>query len=204
MTKGKVAVLLSGRGSNFAAMVRDSRRPDANYAVRLVVSDREDASGLKKAAAWNIPCRCLPPRRFSGRGAREREICRQLEGEGIELVCLAGYMRLVGPELLEKFSGRIMNIHPSLLPACPGLRAQRQALDLGLKVSGCTVHFVDAGLDSGPIIAQQPVRVRDDDDEAALSRRILRQEHRLYPLAIRLFFAGRLQIRGRSVIIAGE
>jgi phosphoribosylglycinamide formyltransferase-1 len=170
--------------------------------VRLVISDQEDAPGLKKAAALHIPAFCLPPTRFNNKGEREREICVLLERHGIDLVCLAGYMRLVGAELLAKFPGRIMNIHPSLLPACPGLRAQRQALDLGLKVSGCTVHFVDAGLDSGPIILQQAVRVREDDDEAALSRRILRQEHLLYPRAIRLFFAGRLQIRGRRVIIA--
>lgn len=204
MKKGKVAVLLSGRGSNFAAMVRDSRKADANYSVRLVISDREDAPGLKKAAAFNITALCLPPRQFMGKGAREHEMCRLLEQAGIELVCLAGYMRLVGAELLEKFPGRIMNIHPSLLPSCPGLHAQRQALRHGLKVSGCTVHFVDAGLDSGPIIAQQALRVRADDDEDSLSRRILRQEHRLYPQAIRLYFAGRLQIRGRSVIIGDK
>jgi phosphoribosylglycinamide formyltransferase-1 len=182
-------------------MARDARKPGANYAIRLVISDQEDALGLRKAAAFNIPGHCLPPKEFRDKDAQEREICRLLERAGIELVCLAGYMRLVGPALLEKFPGRIMNIHPSLLPSCPGLHAQRQALRHGLKISGCTVHFVDAGLDSGPIIAQQAVRVRAADDEGSLSRRILRQEHRLYPRAIRLFFAGRLQIRGRSVII---
>ena len=141
---------------------------------------------------------------FQTETAQEREICALLEREGIELVCLAGYMRLIGPELLEKFPGRIMNIHPSLLPAFPGLHAQRQALRHGVKISGCTVHFVDAGLDSGPIIAQQAVQVRADDSEDTLSQRILRQEHRLYPRAIRLYFAGRLQIRGRTVIIADK
>jgi len=204
MNKGKVAVLLSGRGSNFTAMVRDSRKAGANYSVRMVISDRENAPGLRKADALAIPSHCLPREKFKDKGAQEREICGLLQAAGIELVCLAGYMRLVGPELLEKFPGRIMNIHPSLLPSCPGLHAQRQALRLGLKVSGCTVHFVDAGLDSGPVIAQQAVRVREDDDEDALSLRILRQEHRLYPHAIRLYFAGRLQIWGRRVIIAGK
>jgi phosphoribosylglycinamide formyltransferase-1 len=201
MNKGKVAVLLSGRGSNFAAMVRDSRKADANYAVRLVISDQEHALGLRKASAFNIPSHCLPLNIFKDKVAQEHEIRNILEREGIDLVCLAGYMRLIGPELLEKFPGRIMNIHPSLLPSCPGLHAQRQALRQGLKISGCTVHFVDSGLDSGPIIAQQAVRVRCDDSEDSLSQRIRRREHRLYPQVIRLYFAGRLQIHGRSVII---
>jgi len=204
MKKGRVAVLLSGRGSNFLAMVRDSRKADANYSIRLVVSDQENALGLRKAAALDIPNYCLPPGKFSGKDAREREICALLEREGIELVCLAGYMRLIGPELLGKFPGRVMNIHPSLLPSFPGLHAQRQALRHGVKISGCTVHFVDPGLDSGPIIAQQAVRVRADDSEDSLSQRILRQEHRIYPRAIRLFFAGRLQIQGRTVIIGDK
>jgi phosphoribosylglycinamide formyltransferase-1 len=204
MNKGRVAVLLSGRGSNFAAMVRDSRKADANFSIRLVISDQENAPGLRKAFAFNIPGVCLPPGKFPDKNSQEREICVLLEREGIELVCLAGYMRLIGPELLQKFPGRIMNIHPSLLPSFPGLHAQRQALRHGLKISGCTVHFVDSGLDSGPIIAQQAVRVRAADSEETLSQRILRQEHRLYPRAIRLYFAGRLQIRGRSVIIADK
>lgn len=204
MNKGRVAVLLSGRGSNFAAIVRDSRKGDANYGVRLVISDQENAPGLRKAVAFNIPAYCLPREKFKDRAAHEQEIAAILEKDGIDLVCLAGYMRLVGPVLLEKFPERIMNIHPSLLPACPGLHAQRQALRQGLKISGCTVHFVDAGLDSGPVIMQQAVRVRSDDNEDSLSQRILRQEHRIYPRAIRLYFSGRLQIRGRSVIMAGE
>ncbi len=205
LNKGKVAVLLSGRGSNMEAIFRDSRKADANFSIRLVISDQENAPGLRKAFAFNIPSHFLPPPwRFTGKGSQEREICALLEREGIELVCLAGYMRLIGPELLEKFQGRIMNIHPSLLPSFPGLHAQRQALRHGVKISGCTVHFVDSGLDSGPIIAQTSVQVRADDNEDTLSQRILRQEHRLYPRAIRLYFAGRLQIRGRTVIIADK
>jgi phosphoribosylglycinamide formyltransferase-1 len=204
MKKGRVAVLLSGRGSNFTAMVRDSRKAGANFSICLVISDQENAPGLRKAVAFNIPSHCLPLEKFIDRTVQEHEICALLEHEGIELVCLAGYMRLIGPELLEKFAGRIMNIHPSLLPSFPGLHAQRQALRHGVKISGCTVHFVDSGLDSGPIIAQQAVRVHGDDNEDSLSQRILRQEHRIYPRAIRLYFAGRLQIRGRTVIIGDK
>jgi phosphoribosylglycinamide formyltransferase-1 len=204
MNKGKVAVLLSGRGSNFAAMVRDSRKAGANFTISLVISDQKNAPGLRKAVAFNIPSYCLPLKRFADKCSQEREICSLLEREGIELVCLAGYMRLIGPELLEKFKGRIMNIHPSLLPSFPGLHAQRQALSHSQKISGCTVHFVDSGLDSGPIIAQTSVKVCTADNEDTLSQRILRQEHRLYPRAIRLYFAGRLQILGRTIIIADK
>jgi phosphoribosylglycinamide formyltransferase-1 len=204
MKKGKVAVLLSGRGSNFTAMVRDSRKAGANFSINLVISDQENAPGLRKAIALNIPSHCLPLGQGMDKSTQERKICALLQQEGIELVCLAGYMRLIGPELLEKFSGRILNIHPALLPSFPGLHAQRQALRHGVKVSGCTVHFVDCGLDNGPIVAQQAVKVHAEDNESTLSQRILRQEHRLYPRAIRLYFAGRLQIRGRTVIIADK
>ena len=199
MNKGRVAVLLSGRGSNFAAIVRASRARDANFTVRLAISDRADAPGLAKAARFGIPARFIDPKRFASKEAFETEIAALLEREGIELVCLAGYMRLVGPVLLGRFPGRILNIHPALLPSFPGLDAQAQALRHGVKVSGCTVHIVDAGTDTGPIVAQQAVAVRDGDDEEALSRRILRQEHRLYPRVISRFFAGGMRIQGRSV-----
>jgi len=201
MKKGNVAVLLSGRGSNFTAIVRASRTAGANFTVRLAVSNRADAVGLKKAARLGIPAVHVDPAAFADKAAYEKAICALLEREHIDLVCLAGYMRLVGPVLLDRYPGRILNIHPALLPSFPGLDAQRQALDRGVKVSGCTVHFVDAGTDSGPIIAQQPVPVRPGDDEETLSRRILRQEHRLYPRAISLFFCGRLQIDGHTVMV---
>jgi phosphoribosylglycinamide formyltransferase-1 len=201
MKSGKVAVFLSGRGSNFAAIVRASRAEGANFTVRLAISDRKDAAGLKKAARFGIPAVHVDPKRFPGKDAYEREICALLDREGIDLVCLAGYMRLIGPVLLEKYAGRILNIHPALLPCFPGLDAQAQALRHGVKVSGCTVHFVDSGTDTGAIIAQQPVPVRPGDDEQTLSRRILRQEHRLYPRVISMFFSGGLQINGRTVII---
>lgn len=201
MSKGNVAVLLSGRGSNFASIVRASRARGANFAVRLAVSDSADAAGLKKASRFGIPAHFIDPTLFPGKAAYETRICELLEREAIDLVCLAGYMRLVGPTLLGRYGGRILNIHPSLLPSFPGLDAQCQALRYGVKISGCTVHFVDAGTDTGPIVAQQAVAVRPDDTEESLSRRILIQEHRLYPRVVSLFFAGRLQIRGRTVII---
>ena len=200
--KGKVAVLLSGRGSNFAAIVRASRAEGANFAVRMAISDRQDAPGLKKAARFGIPAYHVDPRLFASKAEYENEICALLDREAIDLICLAGYMRLVGPVLLQRYPGRILNIHPALLPSFPGLDAQGQALRHGAKVSGCTVHFVDSGTDTGPIIAQAPVPVRQDDDEEELKRRILRQEHRLYPLVISRFFAGGLQIKGRTVIMA--
>ncbi len=201
MKKGNVAVLLSGRGSNFSAIVRASRRPASRFAVRLAVSDRPDAGGLRRAARLGVPALHLDPRAFADKAAYETRLCAILKGSDIDLVCLAGYMRLAGPVLLAGFPGRILNIHPALLPAFPGLDAQGQALRHGVKVSGCTVHFVDAGTDSGPIVLQRAVAVRPGDDAESLSRRILRQEHRLFARAIDLFFAGRLQISGRAVII---
>ncbi len=201
MNKGNVAVLLSGRGSNFASIVRSSRADSANFAVCLALSDREEAAGLKKAARFGIPAHHVDPKLFPDKAAYEARICELLEREKVDLVCLAGYMRLVGPVLLSRFAGRILNIHPALLPSFPGLDAQAQALRHGVKVSGCTVHFVDSGTDTGAIIAQQAVAVRPGDDVERLSRRILRQEHRLYPRVISMFFAGCLQIAGRTVII---
>ena len=204
MKMGNVAVLLSGRGSNFAAIVRASRSAGANFTVRLAVSDRKDAPGLAKARRLGIPAFHADPKQFPDKAAYEEHVCALLAAEKTDLVCLAGYMRLVGPVLLSRFAGRILNIHPALLPSFPGLDAQGQALRHGVKVSGCTVHFVDAGTDTGPIIAQRAVAVHGDDSEETLSQRILRQEHRLYPWVIAQFFAGRLQVRGRSVMISEE
>jgi len=204
MKKGNVAVLLSGRGSNFAAIVRASEARGANFAVRMAISDNKGAPGLEKAARSHIPAYHVDPRQFPDKASYEERICALLERQHIDLVCLAGYMRLVGPVLLSRYPGRILNIHPALLPSFPGLDAQAQALRHGVKISGCTVHFVDAGTDTGPIAAQRTVAVRGTDDEATLARRILRQEHRLYPWVISQFFAGRLQIRGRTVIIKDE
>ncbi len=199
--KGNVAVLLSGRGSNFASILEHSRRQDSLYNVSLVVSDNPEAKGLLHARSEQLPVLPLYPGDYTNKAAFEEEICRHLQAHQIDLVCLAGYMRLVGRTLLEQYSGRIMNIHPSLLPAFPGLNAQQQALDWGVKVSGCTIHWVDAGMDSGPIILQQAVPVLESDDEEALSSRILAEEHRLYPMAVSLFFSNRLTREGRKVKI---
>jgi phosphoribosylglycinamide formyltransferase-1 len=201
MNKGRVAVLISGRGSNFVAIARAARARGANFEVCLVISDRADARGLAKAARLGVPAHFVDRKRFASKEAYETEIAALLQREKVDLVCLAGYMRIVGPVLLGRYAGRILNIHPALLPSFPGLDAQGQALRHGVKVSGCTVHFVDAGTDTGPIIAQKAVAVRDDDDEESLSRRILRQEHRLYPRTISRFFAGRARLRGRTVIM---
>ncbi len=198
---GKVAILLSGRGSNFISILENSRREDSLYSVSLVVSDNKTAPGIIRARQEKLPTLTLSPADYPNRPAYETEVCRHLRAHRIDLICLAGYMRLVGKTLLNAYPGRILNIHPSLLPSFPGLNAQRQALDWGAKLSGCTVHFVDSGLDRGPIIMQQAVPVLCSDDEESLSSRILVEEHRIYPLAISLFFSGRLTKEGRRVTI---
>lgn len=194
-------MLLSGRGSNFLSILDYSRRDDSPFSVNLVISDNEMAPGLERARQEGLLALAVKPSDFADRAAYEAEICRRLESQRTDLVCLAGYMRLVGKTLLARYPGRIMNVHPALLPAFPGLHAQKQALDWGVRVSGCTVHFVDAGMDTGPIILQQTVPVYDGDDEEMLSSRILAEEHRLYPQAITLFFNGCLTRQGRKVTI---
>ena len=201
MSKGNVAILLSGRGSNFAAIVRASRAGGANFAVRLAVSDRADAAGLKKAARFGIPAHFVDPKRFPDKAAYEARICELLEREAIDLVCLAGYMRILSSYFCREFKSRCMNIHPALLPAFPGLHVQQKAIDWGVKFSGATVHFVAEDVDMGPIIIQAVVPVLQDDTEDALAARILVEEHKIYPEAVRLFFEGRLEVRGRRVFI---
>jgi phosphoribosylglycinamide formyltransferase-1 len=194
-----VAVLSSGRGSNLQAILDACARPGFPARVVLVVSDRETAPALERARRGGVPARFVNPKDFADRGAFEAAVMAELDAHGAELVCLAGFMRLLGPEFTRRFQGRIMNVHPSLLPAFPGLAAQRQALAYGVRVTGATVHFVDEGLDTGPIILQASVAVHPDDTEEALSARVLREEHRLYPEAIRLFAEGRLAVAGRRV-----
>ena len=182
--KKRIAILISGRGSNMLALsdaVRDARIPDAEIAV--VISDKAGARGLEMARERAIQTVAIE-RRGRNREEHEREIIAVLREHQVDLVCLAGYMRLLSPCFVEAFRGRIVNIHPSLLPAFPGLDAQRQALEHGVKVSGCTVHFVDETLDGGPIIAQRTVPVIDGDTVDSLSARILEQEHQLYPEAV--------------------
>ncbi len=196
-----LGVLASGRGSNLQAILDASAAGRLDADVRVVVSDVPNAYALERARTAGIPAVTVDPRGLGGREAYERRVVAALEEHGVELVALAGYMRIVGPTLLAAFPLRIMNIHPSLLPSFPGLHVQRKAIAHGARFSGCTVHFVDAGVDTGPIIIQAVVPVLDADHEDALAERILRQEHRVFPRAIQLYAEGRLRVEGRRVVI---
>jgi phosphoribosylglycinamide formyltransferase 1 len=196
----RIGVLLSGRGSNFEALadsIAAGRIPGAEIAI--VISNREDAPGLARAAERAIPSKAIPSKGLA-REAYDKIVVAELQRAGVELVCLAGFMRLLSPHFVAAFPQRIVNIHPSLLPSFPGLEAQRQALEYGVKFSGCTVHLVDENLDAGPILAQSVVPVRDDDTDETLSARILAEEHQLYTEAVRLILSGQYRIEGRRVI----
>jgi len=203
MAKLKVGILISGRGSNMAALVEAARAPDYPAEIALVVSNVADAAGLEIARHAGVPTAVVPHQRFADRESFDRVVSAELEKNGVGLVALAGFMRIQSPWFAARWKNRIVNIHPSLLPAFPGLRVQRQAIDAGARISGCTVHFVTADLDSGPIIAQAAVPVLPDDDADRLAARILRQEHRLYPLVVRWFAEGRLSVSGTQVAVAG-
>jgi len=194
-----VAVLASGRGSNLQAILDACARPEFPARVAVVLSDRERAHALQHAATHGVPVRFLNPKDHADREAYDAALAAAIEAHDVGLVCLAGFMRVLGSAFVRRFHGRIMNVHPSLLPAFPGLAAQRQALEYGVRVTGATVHFVDEGVDTGPIILQAGVPVQPEDTEESLSSRILREEHRLYPQAIRLFAEGRLSLAGRRV-----
>ena len=196
----KIGVLLSGRGSNFEALaesVSAGRIPEAEIAI--VVSNQPDARGLKRAEARGIAARMIPSKGLQ-REVYDRLVAAVLQEYKVELICLAGYMRLLSPYFVAAFPQRILNIHPSLLPAFPGLEAQKQALEHGVKFAGCTVHFVDENLDAGPIILQAVVPVLDGDDEHALSERILKEEHRIYSEAVKIILEGKWRIAGRRVL----
>jgi phosphoribosylglycinamide formyltransferase-1 len=198
MTK-RIGVLLSGRGSNFEALADSivaGRIPNAE--ISIVISNRPDAPGMQRAAARNISAMVIPSKGLE-REAYDRQVVGLLQERAVDLVCLAGYMRLLSPFFVAAFPNRILNIHPSLLPSFPGLESQKQALDYGAKFAGCTVHFVDENLDAGPIILQAAVPIEDQDTEASLSAKILREEHRLYSEAVRLVLAGNYKITGRRV-----
>lgn len=201
MPDGRFGVLVSGRGSNFAAIAEASRAGRIGAACAVVVSNVPGAPALERAASWGIPTAIVDSTAVRPREAHERRVAEILEEHGCDLVCLAGYMRRLSPFLVGRFRGRILNVHPALLPAFPGLDAQRQALEHGAKVAGCTVHFVDEELDHGPIVIQAAVPVLEDDTVESLSARILVEEHRIYPEAVALYFQGRLEIRGRRVAI---
>ncbi|HZH90764.1 MAG TPA: phosphoribosylglycinamide formyltransferase [Pyrinomonadaceae bacterium] len=196
----RIAILISGRGSNMVALaqaVERGRAPGAT--VALVLSDHAGAAGLQRASERGIETLAVE-RAGRTRAEHEREIIAALKARRIELVCLAGFMRLLSPQFIEVFRGRILNIHPSLLPAFPGLDAQRQAIEHGVKVSGCTVHFVDETLDGGPIITQRVVPVLDDDTPETLAARILPEEHQAYAEAVALVVSGDYKIEGRRVL----
>lgn len=195
-----IGILLSGRGSNFLAIAAAVERGEIPARIACVLSDRADAQGLVRAREMGLDARFVDP---SGRKRAdyEEELIGILEGHGVELICLAGYMRILGKRLIGRYRGRILNIHPSLLPSFPGLEAQRQALEYGVRVSGCTVHFVDEGMDTGPIVAQTAVPVLPEDDVADLSARILEQEHLLYSEAIQRVLSGSVTVEGRRVRI---
>jgi phosphoribosylglycinamide formyltransferase-1 len=196
-----VGVLASGRGSNLQALLEACAAPRFPARIAVVVSDREQALALERAEAAGVPAVWVSPKDFGDRAAWEAAVIAELRARDVGLVCLAGFMRLLSPAFVRAFHGRILNIHPSLLPAFPGLHAQRQALDHGVRVAGATVHFVDEGLDSGPIVLQAAVAVEPGDTEDTLAARILTEEHRLNPAAVRLFAEGRLEIAGRRVIV---
>jgi len=198
----RIGVLASGRGSNFEAIARAAESGAVPAELAVLVSDRPDARALDVARAHAVEAVALDPREYPGRDAHEKAVIAALDERGIGLVCLAGYMRLLSGAFVRHFEGRLLNIHPALLPAFPGLRPQRQALRHGVKVAGATVHFVDEGVDTGPIVLQAAVSVGEGDSEETLAARILVEEHRIYPEAIRLFAEGRLRLEGRCVRIA--
>lgn len=196
MTKPKIAILISGRGSNMAAVLDAIRENRLDAEAAVVISNVESAPGLVKAREGGVETLVIS---HKGRTREEHdgEMATELERRGVSLVCLAGYMRLLSPLFVRAFENRILNIHPSLLPAFPGVDAQRQALDNGVKVTGCTVHLVDEQLDHGPIVMQRSVEVRDDDTVETLSARILEQEHRIYPEAIARVLSKGFRVEGR-------
>ena len=196
----RIGVLLSGRGSNFEALadsVAAGRIPEAE--ISIVISNRQGAPGLALAEGRGIPSRVIPSQGIE-REAYDRMVVAALDDARVNLVCLAGFMRLLSPYFVAAFRGRILNIHPSLLPAFPGLEAQRQALEYGVKFSGCTVHFVDENLDAGPVVMQAIVPVEPGDTPDTLAARILKEEHRIYTEAVRLVLSGQFHIEGRRVL----
>jgi phosphoribosylglycinamide formyltransferase 1 len=197
----RVGVLISGHGSNLQAIIDATRDGRLDAQIAVVISNRADAHGLERARTAGIEALVRDHKAHPSREAYETVLIDDLRSRGVELVCLAGFMRLLGATFVNAFPQRILNIHPALLPAFPGLHAQRQAVDYGVKVSGATVHFVDTNLDAGPIVLQAAVPVVDTDTEDSLGARILEQEHRIYPEAIQRILDGRWRIEGRRVIV---
>lgn len=197
----KIGVLASGRGSNFQAIVDAIEAGKLNAKIEILIVDVPNAYAIERAKKHSIPYLYVNPKEFATKEAFYEKIRDELLAKGVELVVLAGFMRIVKKPLLDAFPNRIMNIHPALLPSFPGLHGQKQAVDYGVRISGCTVHFVDEGVDTGPIIIQAAVPVHPDDTEESLSERILKLEHKIFPEAIRLYAEGRLKVEGRKVKI---
>ncbi|MCK9420732.1 MAG: phosphoribosylglycinamide formyltransferase [Nitrospirae bacterium] len=202
MKKVKLGVLVSGRGSNLQAIIDNIENGLLPAEIVAVISDQPDAYSLERARKHNIPAIHISAIGFKGKRAEyDALLVKELQKNNVELVCLAGFMRIITPTLIKAFPNRILNIHPALLPAFPGLHVQKAALDHGVKFSGCTVHFVEEGMDTGPIIIQAVVPILDNDTVDSLSERILKQEHKIYSRAIHLYAEGRLKIDGRRVFV---
>ena len=199
--RGRIAIFLSGRGSNFRAIHSAIEDGTINADIALVFSNRKQAPGLLFAREVGLETVSLNPKEYDSREDYDRAILREVEKREVDLICLAGYMRILTPLLCEAYLNRIINIHPALLPAFPGLHVQKKAIDWGVRFSGATVHFVVPEVDMGPIILQAVVPVLQDDTEDTLSARILKEEHKIYPESVRLFFDGRLEVRNRRVFI---
>ncbi len=196
-----IGVLVSGRGTNLQAIIEAIEEGKIEGKIKIVISDNLDAYALKRAKQHNIETQYINHKEFKNREDYDKKIVETLENKEVELVVLAGYMRILSSYFIKAYKNKIINIHPALLPSFPGLRAQKQAVEYGVKISGCTVHFVDEGMDSGPIILQSAVEVSKDDTEESLAERILKEEHQIYSQAIQLFSQGRLIIKGRKVYI---
>ena len=197
----KIGVLISGEGTNLQAIIDAVARGELQADIRVVISNKAAARGLERARNHGIPAVVIDHRHFASRDDFDRALLASLQTHEVELVICAGFMRLLTPVMVAAFRDRIMNIHPALCPAFPGVDAQQQALDYGVRFSGCTVFFVTEGIDDGPIIVQAVVPVHHDDDASTLAARVHTEEHRIYPLAIRLYQEGRLEVRGRKVHI---
>jgi len=197
--RGRIAVFLSGRGSNFRAILEAADAGKINASIALVFSNVESAPGLLFARERGLESLYLNPKLFASRDEYDKEAVRQVRKRDVDLICLAGYMRILTPYFCREFKNRCMNIHPALLPSFPGLHVQQKAIDWGVRYSGATVHFVAEDVDMGPIIIQAVVPVLQNDTEETLAARILVEEHKIYPEAVRLFFEGRVEVRGRRV-----
>lgn len=199
-----LGVLASGSGSNFQSIIDNVESGFISTRIAVLITDNPQARAIERAKNHNIEALVIKPGDFDSKNAYYSRIAEELKSRGVTLVILAGFMRVVGKALIDQYPNRIMNIHPALLPSFPGLHGQKQAADYGVKIAGCTVHFVDEGVDTGPIIIQAAVPAYHDDTEDSLGARILKQEHRIFPYAIKLYSEGKLCVEGRKVIIKGD